>query len=402
MKTIPIVPLLFLIISCGKTHTSVQTPAKNLMYRVENFRKSGMDDYQTIIAACDSLPENSNIVFDNKTYLISHTPIIEKSFNFYGPATLKRENQITYFLTQPANESSTYLIVNSSDGLINLDRIEICINNSITGATTINAILHKNGDTLFLAIPIGRTANGTHDYPAGTNFFKNINFFWVLSPFIYTDRSCSFTNLTFDGNRDNNTGTYYWDMNAAITAISKGTSTYRNCVFTNSPNETIVGHNADIENCKFYNLNGSAFHTVADKANCTESQIHSIVANSFFENTNQISTSVTGHSEGVITHSLSGGYYTATDNVFTNVGESVLGALYPSTSVNDWGTSNLTFTNNIINGAGRMVYLIDTTHTGTIHDVRIEKNVISNMSSLDWSKQLKYWPGIILKDKNEE
>jgi hypothetical protein len=39
-----------------------------------------MDDYQTIMTACDSLPENSNILFDNKTYLISHTPIIEKSF----------------------------------------------------------------------------------------------------------------------------------------------------------------------------------------------------------------------------------------------------------------------------------------------------------------------------------
>jgi len=49
-----------------------------------------------------------------------------------------------------------------------------------------------------------------------------------------------------------------------------------------------------------------------------------------------------------------------------------------------------------------MVYLIDTSRAGTIHDVRIEKNTISNLIERDWSEELKYWPDIILKDKSGE
>ncbi len=81
-----------------------------------------------------------------------------------------------------------------------------------------------------------------------------------------------------------------------------------------------------------------------------------------------------------------------------NVGESVLGALYPSNSSHDWGTSNILFTGNTINGAGRMVYLIDTSHGGTIHDVKIENNVIENLKGKDWSAELKYWPNILLQN----
>ncbi|HEX7458473.1 MAG TPA: hypothetical protein VF301_08570 [Ginsengibacter sp.] len=208
--------------------------------------------------------------------------------------------------------------------------------------------------------------------------------------------------MIFDGNRDNNKNSYSWTLNAAVTALTKGTTQYRNCKFINSPGETIVGHNADVQNCFFYDLNGSAIHTSADKVNCTEDEIHSYISDNTFENTNQIPDTVGGHSEGVITHSNSGGYYNATRNTFFNVGESVLGVLYPSNSIYDCGTSNILFTGNTINGAGRMVYLIDTSRAGTIHDVRIEKNTISNLIERDWSEELKYWPDIILKDKSGE
>ncbi len=402
MKSILNICLLILSFSCKKPRSSNQTSITNSGYRIENFRKPGMDDYQTIKAACDSLPENSKIVFDNKTYVISHTPIIEKSFEFYGPATFKRENQITYTLKEAATEFSTYLILNSTAGLIDLDRIEICINSDISGATPINAILHINGDTIFLANAVGKAVNGSNYYDNNTKIFKSIIFFWILSSTKYTDISCSFSDFIFDGNKDNNTGTHYWNINSAITAITKGTTTYGNCSFINSPNETIVGHNADISNCTFYNLNGSGFHASADKQNCTEVEIHSYLSNNLFENTNQVPNSITGHSEGAITHSNSGGYYTAINNSFINVGESVLGSLEPGATINDWGTSSITFTNNIIHGAGRMVFQIDTTYPGVIHDVRIEKNTISNMPSEDWSKQLNHFPGIILKDKNGE
>lgn len=389
-----------IVYSCKKNITIKIT---NTSFRLEDFRKPGMDDYQTLIAACDSLPENATIIFDPKIYIFSHTPIILKTFNFKGPATLKREDQVNYTLKEPADENSTYLILNNTDGMIPWDRFLITLEGKSAGRTTgINIAIDIKGDTLILDHPLGRTVDNLDGvYPAGTSLFKNINFFWVLSETGYPEESCSFTDLTFDGNRDNNTGTYSWLLNTAVMQLSKGTTSYRNCTFINSPGETIVGHDADIRNCTFLNLNGSAFHTSADKVYCTESELHSYFVDNIIENTNQINTTITGHSEGAITHSNSGGYYIATGNKFINVGESVLGALYPSNSIHDWGTSEITFTGNTIDGAGRLVYLIDTTTSrGPIHNVYIDKNTLSNFVGFDWSAELKCWPGIILVNKN--
>lgn len=390
--------LIPVLISCNK-----KNQINEQFYYVEDFRQPGMDDYQTLMAACDSLPEYSTIVFGPKTYIFSHTPIILKTFNFQGPATLKREDQITYTLKEPADENSTSIILNNTDGIIPWERFLITLGGTSAGRTTgINVAINIKGDTLFLDHPLGRTVDNLDGvYPAGTNLFKNINFFWILSETGYPEESCSFTNLTFDGNRDNNIGSYSWLLNTAVMQLSKGTTRYRNCKFINSPGETIVGHNADIRNCTFFNLNGSAFHTSADKVYCTESELHSYLFDNLFENTNQISTIITGHSEGVITHSDSGGYYTAERNTFTNVGESVLGALYPSNSLHDWGTSDILFTGNTINGVDRMVYLIDTS-AGIIRNVKIDKNTISNLAGEDFASELKFWPDVELNDKSGE
>ncbi len=391
---------LLFFLSCKKDQPK-DYPVNQNVYNLEDFRKPGMDDYQTIIAASDSLPENSTIAFAPKTYILTHTPILLKTLHFQGPATLKREDQITYTLKETADEFSTTLILNNVDGLIPGDRFLITLGQDHNKTTIINAITRIMGDTIQFYLPIGRTADNLDGtYPAGTKLFKNINFFWVLAD-TYPYESCSFTDLVFDGNRDNNKGSYSWTLNSAVIALTKGTTQYNNCKFINSPGETIVGHNADVQKCIFYNLNGSAIHTSADKVYCTEDEIHSDISDNTFENTNQISTTITGHSEGAITHSNSGGYYSATQNTFINVGESVLGALYPSLSINDWGTSNITFTGNTINGAGRMIYLIDTS-AGIIHDVRIENNTISNLQGKDWSAELKHWPDIVLINKSGE
>ncbi len=397
MKRLFFILLIFTGLSCKKIiHIDEQ------IYHVEDFRKAGMNDYQTLMAAVDSLPENSTVRFDPKTYIFNHTPIINKGLNFYGPATLKREDQRVYTLKEAADEFSTYIILNNTYGIIISERFIVSLGKENNKNTIIDVVTDIKGDTLILDRPLGKTVDQSERlYPAGTNLFKNINFFWVLSDTKYTDRSCSFHDLTFDGNRNNNSGSYSWYLNAAVTAISKGTTQYKDCKFINSPGETIVGHNADIRKCMFYNLNGSGFHTVADKLYCNESEIHSYLSDNVFENTNQIPNSIGGHSEGAITHSSSGGYYTATRNTFKNIGASVLGGLYPSISINDWGTSNITFTGNTIDGAGKMVYLIYD-GPGEIHDVKIEKNIISNLGETDYTTGLSYWPGIILKEKSNE
>ena len=381
-----------LLISCNK---KINDP--EAIYYVDDYRKPGMDDYQTIMTALDSIPENSKIMFSDKTYVLSHTVIVEKTFHFIGPSILKREDQVTYKLKNSANEFSTFLVLEDIKGLREADRFFVTFGQSNNDNTLKNVILKIKADTIFLNAPLGKTIGGLNYYPAGTSLFKNINFFWILSPNKYPDMSCRFTNLTFDGNRDNNTGSYSWYLNSAVMALTKGTTFYDNCKFINSPGESIVGHNADIRNCTFMNLNGSGFHTSADKENCPEAAIHSYLTGNTFQNTNQVSSSIGGHSEGAITHSNSGGYYIATGNTFINIGESVLGALYPSNSSHDWGTSNISFTGNTINGAGRMVYLIDTSHRGMIHNVKIENNNISDLSGRDWSAELKYWPGILIQ-----
>lgn len=407
MRSFFVLFIISLLLSCNKkiqkSDSAYKNPTYNKQtYNVEDFRKSGMSDYETLKAAYDSVPNNSTLLLASRTYILDHTLYIYKYLNFYGPATLKREDQITYTLKEPADESSTMLVVNNADGLMVKDRFLLTFGQSNDENTALNMIIQKFGDTLILAYPIGKTTDGRGIYPVETKLFKDINFFCIADDNAGpTDQGCSFNSLIFDGNRDNNSGSYSWLLNSAIMAPIRGTTRYKYCTFLNSPGETIVGHNADIRNCNFLNLNGSAFHTSSDKMVNAENDIHSYLSDNKFENTNQILNSIGGHSEGAITHSNSGGYYTAVNNTFINVGECVLGGLYPSVSIHDWGTSNITFTGNTINGAGSLVRFISML-PGTIHDVKIEKNIISNMPRVDWTFGLEHWPGIILKDKSGE
>ncbi|CAN5487502.1 hypothetical protein BH11BAC3_BH11BAC3_33130 [soil metagenome] len=398
MRQIFLIFLTCLFFSCRK-EIAKET---NHNYYIEDFRKPGMSDYETVMAAYDSIPNYSDIYFAPQTYTFNHTPVIYKALNFYGPATLRRENQVTYTLKAFADNASTMLVLDDTNGIIAKDKFFLSFGQADSDNTPINQVQKIKGDTLFLDNSIGKTNGGIQNFPVGTKLFKNINFFWVVGTNKYPDKSCSFNELIFDGNRDNNQGSYSWLLNTAILAVTKNTTVYSHCKFINSPAETIVGHNADIRNCTFYDLNGSAFHTSADRVTSTESEIHSYLSDNVFENTNQIPNSIGGHSEGAITHSNSGGYYTATQNTFININGPVLGLLYPSVSIHDWGTSNINFTGNTINGAERMIWTIALLQ-GTIHDVIIEKNAISNMPDYDWSSGVDYYtPGITLTDKSGE
>lgn len=372
-----------------------------MYYNVEDFRKPGMSDYETVMAACDSIRNYSNLKFANKTYVFNHTPLIFKSINFYGPAVLKREDQMTYSLKEAATQSSSIVVLNSSDGIIAGDGIFISFGPADVDNTVVDIVQRVSGDSLFLNNAIGATGSGATSFPQGTALYKNIIFFWITGSDSYPFIGSSFNNLVFDGNRANNPGSVSWRINSAILAITKNTTKYNYCTFMNSPGETIIGHNADIRNCYFYNLNGSAFHASADKVTWSESDIHSYFSDNLIENSNQVPNSVGGHSEGAITHSNSGGYYTATRNTFINIQGPVLGLLYPSVSIHDWGTSNITFTGNTINGATRIVWAVSM-QPGIIHNVTIDSNIISNMPSFDWTAELNYWPGLILKDKSGE
>lgn len=392
--------LLIVIISLCCT----KRPAIKYSYKVEDFREQGISDFQTIQAALDSVPEGATIVFSSKIYELDHTPIVNKSIHFIGNSTIiKRADQNYFSLKENATNLSTYLILNTTENISIPDRIILVLGNDGKSASALlREVVKISGDTIFLNHPVGNTVDGRANYPSGTSLIKNVNFFWLFSYVKYPDASCSFDGITFDGNRDNNNVSNYWAVNAACVFLTRGLTTYTHCSFINSSNESIVGHNASIDSCIFENLNGSAFHTSADRELNPENTIHSNVTNSCFENTNQVPTSVTGHSEGCITHSNSGGYYTATGNTFINVGEDVIGDLYPSVSPQDWGTSNILFTGNIINSKGTRIAPGALLIPGILKNVRIEKNTIINMKSANWATVFSYWPDIVIKQNTGE
>lgn len=335
--------------------------------------------YATFDSLIKATPANGTLDLNGDSVLYSHTIIRTENINFKN-AYLKRENQVTYTLQEDATDK--YVILDSTTGLLEADRFIVANGHSWRDCSAINVIIKIKGDTVF-------TNTSLLGWKQGVHFYKNINFFWSLSVGRYTDQTSTFRNVIFDGNRENNKGSYYWGFNTAMLCVSKGLTSYNNCKFINSPNESIAGHNSYIDSCEFINLNGSGFHSSADRMNCSENEIHSVVKNSKFENTNQISSSITGHSEGAITESNSGGYYTATYNTFKNVGESVIGSLYHSQHIHDWGDHNILFEHNTIDSAGRIIYNIS--YDGEkLKNVKIINNVIKNVPYYDYGASLIY------------
>lgn len=389
------------IVSSCKKEIVINKPDPVSKFFIEDFRKSGMTDWETIQSACDSVPENSTLIFDNKTYDITHTVFVTKSINFQGPATLRRENQVTYTLTSPATPESRELTLNTTSGLKVRDYFLMTNGDkSFRGTTSMNIITGINGNVITTYYPIGKFIDGTSDFKPGTLLFKDVKFFWIADadPGIFPTQSCSFRDLVFDGNRYHNQGTYSWLLHYGIMASSKGKTVIDSCTFINNPAENVMGHNLYISNSTFKNLNGSAIHTSIDRLYVSEDEIHSEFVNNHFENTNEILNEIEGHDEGCITHSNSGGYYTAKNNTFINVGEAVIGLLYPSVSVNDWGTSNILFTNNVVRTPGRMVFSFGLL-PGKLENVRIIDNKIYELNPWDWAKAEAYYPDVIIENE---
>lgn len=345
-------------------------------------------NYATLDSLVKATPDSGTLDLNGDSILLSHTPFIYKDITIRN-AFIKREDQITYILIGDANDS--FLVVDTRNGLLDDDMFIVAVGQDASKCSALNTITKIKGDTIY-------TKTSLKGWKAGSHLYKNINFFNIQSKGHYTDLSCTFEDIIFDGNRDNNKGSYYWNFNSAILGVTKGMNTYRDCKFINSPNESIVGHNSYIDNCEFYNCNGSGFHTSIDKKAVEESKIHSVIINSTFQNTNQVSYYLTGHGGGAITHSNSGGYYMAMNNSFQNVGYSVLGQLYPSVSDFDYGTNDIMFARNTIHSKGtKMTGSVNLETLGVIRNVRIIENNIENIDSVDYTNELKRNPDIIIE-----
>ena len=354
---------------------------------VANYRRYAPDNDRTIIQlAVNDAAEGDNIYLEDRTYELDADIIVTKSLNFIGKknTVIKRKAETIANLTSIAPGMSNYIIVDKagafrSGDIVFLFKGEKWID--ATGSLYVSAI---KSDTVFFGNTIGRyrddKSTGTYEFPINTKVKKSFNLFTIASPGDVPLHTCSFKNITFDGNKDENNSNLGYDHSWAIYAIGKRATTIENCNFINMPTEVLMGHNYKITNCQFNNINGSALHFSINKMTVPENEIYSEITNCIFTNVNLVdSRTITSHSEGVLNTSNSGGYFTATNNKFIDCKEAVIGNLYSSLTPYDHGTNNIIFTNNYVKNVKRLISFINENNSGIIKGVVIDNNNIMDV-----------------------
>jgi hypothetical protein len=159
-----------------------------------------------------------------------------------------------------------------------------------------------------------------------------------------TNKNILIENLTFDGNARENQVSAAWHVNGTILIHGGKDSVIRNNVFTDIPNECIVGHGVNVINNTFEGLNGSAFHTSVHDKTLSLNGYSVFKENTVFD-INRIEKGLSGHSEGAITFSWGGGNLKVVNNIFVSYSGNygVLGQFAGEEHNTD---ENLIFTNN--------------------------------------------------------
>ena len=344
---------------------------------------NGISDYEALQTAVNNANEGDNILLEDKTYVLTSGIFVNKSLNFIGKknTVFKRCNEIVTTILQATPISANKIIVADAQNFKAGDAIILYKDSTAWGATNNAYINLIKNDTLFLNAAIGTFIGYPlmTQFDAGTAIKKSFNLIEVAANDLSPAYTCSFYNISFDGNRENNTSNYGYFHSWAISSISKRAARIENCSFYNMPTEAVVGHNFKVTNSSFHDINGSAIHFSISKQGILEADLYSEVTNNVFTHTNQLSTAtVTGHSEGVLTTSNSGGYFTCQNNRIVNCGEAFIGALYPSLSAHDYGTHKIICKNNYIENVKRLVYVIDMVTAGDIKGIYIDNNVLVN------------------------
>lgn len=350
-------------------------------------------DYSIIQTAVNNAGTGDKIYLDNRVYELNSGIFITKSVEFVGQGNtiIRRGNERISALKMPLQATGNFLIVSNPEYFQEGDQLVLFKDSTWWGATQRGFINKVSGDTVFLNNAIG-TYNGESNtvFAAGTKIRKVFNLFSLSAVNDIPAFSTGFTNITFEGNRENNRANLGYHHSWAIVAQGKTPTRIINCTFKDMPTESITGHNFFIENSIFKDLNGSALHFTLNRKTTDSIYIHSEISNCLFINTNQVSSAaVTSHSEGVFTTSNSGGYFSATKNKFRNCGEAIIGALYPSLSEHDYGTNQVIFSNNYIDSTKRLIYLVDWSTPGTISGVIVKDNSLTRIQEdIDLSQAL--------------
>jgi len=249
-------------------------------------------------------------VFDRSLSLRNYSGVHIKG----NGATIKRAgmDEISTELSFAYDGTDTIELIDIPKSFSVGDRIAIAKGQSIGDVTTDpREIIEINGNT----IKIKSTFNGS--YNTGDTVFKTFQLIKGMFSHIEggSNPSTIIEGINFDGNARENSINYGWLINGTILLHGGKTSEIRNNIFTDIPNETIIGHGVKVHHNEFTGLNGSAFHTSVHDNTKSINGLASFTSNTVI-NVNRIKKGLSGHSEGAVTFSWGAGNLTVENNYF--------------------------------------------------------------------------------------
>ncbi|QCW99670.1 hypothetical protein FGM00_05990 [Aggregatimonas sangjinii] len=275
----------------------------------EKFIRNNTDQVQ---AALDTCGEGGVVWLEDKVWIIDR-PLVPKFNNtkIVG-GTLKRGDAVKSALTQAVQVGDSVLNVENSDafypGLIL----------SVAGGD-------QYEDALFPLVFVATAEDGritlgsgsAMDFEPGDVVFNTTPLIAILNN---TVNGTIISNVTFDGNEENNNETNDWRINTGL-ALSGKDQIVECSSFINSPGESMIGHNVTVRNTTGENLFGSFFHASALESGTI------LIENCSTNDTNKAPFGTNGHNEGTITLSNNSGNLTIKDSNFTLGGQSAWGVI---------------------------------------------------------------------------
>jgi hypothetical protein len=332
------------------------------------------DDSAAIQSAIDAGGQNSIIQFSpGKIYRVDNPllSIYEQKFVGYQ-STIKRGDSVKTTTSEVvANGVTSFDVVDSSvfkvgDDIIITDATLTYggtgyDENSSVAKSFPQEITNITGNTLTVDSAIEHPTSGS--FPLGSTVVK------VYKLLSTPGFACEIYGLTFDGNKANNTDTYSWTMNAMISKLQPG-SLVKDCVFKNSPNETMfVDGDVIVEGCFAYDLNGSLIHV--SKSVDLDGPV--TVSGNHLHNVSIIDNAISSHGEAAIVASAS----PTNVNIHGNSIDKVNGYIFGYVGID---TGNINIADNILlrDAIGVIGWNI-----GSLSNVLVENFYVQNNTIID-------------------
>lgn len=372
---------------------------------VEQFRKPGMTDWQVIDSATKAMQSNGAIELQaGRTYMIDNSVLMPNGGTLIGnAATIKRANQTATTLSVAAGSAATSITVvivpvDWKVGSILQLYTDSTTNKSILGSRIIMGI---SGNVITLSAPVGTSGDATiTTWPIGTSVRRVYPLITSRNYSFNTSQSFNVYNLKIDGNKENNAGSFYWNVNQAIVTNGVG-SRIVGCDFYNISNECIYGHGFYVAGNTGKRLFGSFVHL---SGNDTVKWVKpAIIISNTIDSVNLAGVPTMTHSEAAITLSYSGGYATIANNRFSNGAESCIGSISWTDDIADGGTSNFEIIGNYFHNFKSIVYYIyDAGIRSPSKNIYITNNTFDSCGVNDWTPyySLNAYKGFKIGDNN--